>query len=116
MVNRSTGVVLTETRLLDPCRFDHPRPNPKRDRYQSKLPLKAKDWNRLKFTVAGDTIKLALNGVEIYERAIEPTNQRLFGLFHYVDKSEARVRNVTLTGQWSKTVPATAQLFEMKPR
>src|SRR5262249_2297515 len=31
-------------------------------------------------------------------------NQRTFGLFHYIDKSEVRVRNVVMRGEWPKSL------------
>jgi Protein of unknown function (DUF1583) len=80
----------------------------------SVLDLKPKSWNKVRLAVAGDVVKLALNGVEVYERPIEPTNQRLFGLFHYTDRTEARVRGMTYLGAWSKKVPTDSELFEVK--
>ena len=44
----------------------------------------------------------------LYERSLESTNQRLFGLFHFADETEARVRNVTYRGQWPRTLPPTS--------
>ncbi len=85
---------------------------PANRRGSGKLPLKPKEWNRLKLSVSGDTVKISLNGTEVYEKAIEPTNQRFFGLFHYRDKTEARVRSMTYAGQWPKKVPALESLFE----
>jgi hypothetical protein len=72
----------------------------------TKLPLRTKAWNRGRLAVVGDRVKVAVNGEEVYDRAIDPGNQRLFGLFHYTDRTEARVRTVTLTGDWPKQVPA----------
>lgn len=80
----------------------------------AKLPLNAKAWNKVRLSIAGDTVKLSLNDAPIYERPIEPTNQRLFGLFHYVDRTEARVRSMTMTGDWPKQVPPNEKLFEVK--
>lgn len=80
----------------------------------SQLPLTPRAWNRVRLEVAGDVVKLALNGVAIYERSIEPTNQRLFGLFHYVDESEARVRSMVYRGAWPRQRPANERLFEQK--
>jgi len=71
-----------------------------------KLPLKPDAWNRIKVAVAGDSVTLSLNDVPIFERTLEPTNQRVFGLFHYADESEVRVRNVTYRGQWPREFPA----------
>jgi hypothetical protein len=68
-------------------------------------PLKIKAWNRVVLSLAGDRVSLRLNGELLYERSLEPTNQRLFGLFHYADETEARVRNVTYRGQWPRTLP-----------
>ena len=69
------------------------------------LPLKVQDWNRLRITLRGDTIFLELNDEPIYERQLEATNQRTFGLFHYADQTEARVRNIVWRGNWPKKIP-----------
>ena len=95
-------------------RFDNVADEPSCRRGPSRLPLKPKSWNAVRLAVAGDVVKLALNGVEIYERSIEPTNQRQFGLFQYTDKTEARVRSMTLTGAWPKKLPPEAELFEVR--
>jgi hypothetical protein len=71
----------------------------------ASLPLKAGEWNRLQVTLSGDNVALRLNGQLIYERALEGTNQRLFGLFHYADETEVRVRKVTYRGEWPRTLP-----------
>jgi hypothetical protein len=80
----------------------------------AKLSLTAKAWNKVRLAVAGDTVTVSLNGTPIYERSIEPTNQRLFGLFHFTDRTEARVRGVVLTGDWPKQVPPNDRLFGLK--
>jgi hypothetical protein len=80
----------------------------------SQPPLKPKDWNHVRLAVVGDTVKLSLNGTQIYERPIEATNQRFFGLFHWTDRTEARVRGLTLTGNWPKQLPPNEKLFENK--
>ena len=81
-------------------RFDEPdnRRGPER------LPLKAGEWNRMLVTIVGDTATLELNGELIYERALEADNDRTFGLFHFADVSQLRVRNVTLRGDWPNAV------------
>ena len=71
----------------------------------SQLPLKEKSWNQAKLTIKGDTVHLFVNGAEVYQRPIEPTNQRTFGFFHYADKTEARIRNVVYRGAWPRQVP-----------
>jgi hypothetical protein len=94
--------------------FDNEKDEPNCRRGPAKLPLKEKAWNKVRLSVAGDTVKVALNGTEVYERAIEPTNQRFFGLFHYTDRTEARVRSMTLAGDWPKALPPKDKLFEKK--
>ncbi|QDU38079.1 translocation protein TolB [Maioricimonas rarisocia] len=64
------------------------------------LPLKVDGWNHLAVSMRGDSVSLELNGVEILERELEPTNRRAFGLFHFGDRTGVRVRNIALTGDW----------------
>jgi hypothetical protein len=78
---------------------------PKNRRGPTPLPLLAGKWNRLNLTLRGQTVGIHLNGQLIYERELEPLNQRTFGLFHYADATEARVRNVVLLGDWPKVLP-----------
>ena len=94
--------------------FDNTTEEPSCRRGPSHLALEPKAWNRVRVAIAGDVVKIALNGVEVYERPIEPTNQRTFGLFHYTDRTEARVRRVNFAGAWPKKLPASAELFELK--
>jgi tetratricopeptide (TPR) repeat protein len=94
--------------------IDNAVDEPSSRRGPAKLPLNPKAWNKVRLAVTGDVVKIALNGVEVYERSIEPTNQRLFGLFHYTDRTEARVRGMTYSGAWPKKVPAEAELFEVR--
>lgn len=70
-----------------------------------KLPLKENDWNTLKLRLKGDTASVTLNDELVFERTLEPTNQRNFGLFRFADQTEARVRNVVYRGDWPKTLP-----------
>ncbi|MBC8351702.1 MAG: DUF1583 domain-containing protein [Planctomycetes bacterium] len=72
------------------------------------IPLKQNNWNRLQLSLAGDTVSLRLNTELIYERKLEPTNQRTFGLFHYADRTEAQVRRVVWRGEWPRELPAIA--------
>jgi hypothetical protein len=92
--------------------FDNATEEPKNRRGPSKLPLKPKAWNAVRLEVKGDTLLVSLNGELVYERPIEPINQRTFGLFHYTDRTEVRVRRVSLTGDWPKKLPAEGDLFE----
>lgn len=78
---------------------------PEHRRGDEALPLRVSDWNRVAITLRGDTVGLTLNGQLIYERPLEVTNQRTFGLFHFADQTEVRVRRVVLRGDWPKSVP-----------
>jgi hypothetical protein len=75
------------------------------------LPLVEDDWNRVTLSLADNAVVLTLNGQPIYERKLESANDRLFSFFHYQDQTEARVRNVVLTGDWPERVPAQDELF-----
>jgi hypothetical protein len=67
--------------------------------------LKPGASNRLRLALAGDAVTLTLNDLEVYQRQLEPTNQRFFGLFHEADATEARVRNVTYHGRGPRAIP-----------
>lgn len=68
------------------------------------LPLKPREWNRVKLSLTDNRARLQLNDVTVYERPVEAGNSRIFGLFHYADESQVRVRHVHLRGNWPKTV------------
>jgi hypothetical protein len=80
---------------------------PENRRGPASLPLKPKAWNRLVLSLAGGRVALQLNDQVVFERTLEPTNQRSFGLFHYADETQARVRNVTYQGNWPRSLPAS---------
>lgn len=101
-VHRATDGVFDRT-ATDPLNVSD---EPDSRRGPPQLPLKNEAWNRLHLTLTGDTLHLLLNDHLIYERELEPDNQRLFGFFHYADQTEARVRNVTWRGNWPRALPA----------
>ena len=88
---------------------DNESSEPENRRGPSKLPLISGDWNHMKVAVTGDMVTLELNGQAIYERRLESTNQRKFGLFNYADQGDARVRNVVMRGDWPKTLPPVSE-------
>lgn len=102
-VQDKSGLLPKNSQDEPPCR-----------RGPEQLPLKPKAWNKLRFQLTGDTVKLILNGTEVYERPVEATNQRLFGLFHYADQTEVRVRGMVYEGKWEKELPTAEKLFELK--
>ncbi len=69
------------------------------------LPLKLNDWNRLVVSLTGDEATLSLNDEVIYQRHVEPENGRQFGFYHDRRRSEVRVRNVLMTGNWPEKIP-----------
>ncbi len=69
------------------------------------LPLKQRAWNRLRLQIIGDAVELTLNGEKIYRGQIAVTNQRYFGLFHYGDQTNVKVRKVVWKGEWPKVLP-----------
>lgn len=71
----------------------------------AELPLKAEAWNLLRLSFRGPVVTVELNGQVVYERTLEPTNLRTFGLFHFQGNSAVRVRNAVLRGEWPQTVP-----------
>jgi hypothetical protein len=79
---------------------------PENRRGPTSLPLEPGAWNRLAAEIKGDKLILELNGRAIFERTLEPTNGRAFGLFHYADATRARVRNVSYQGRWPRSIPA----------
>ena len=74
------------------------RDEPESRRGPASIPLKPNAWNSLLLSLAGDKVTLELNGQAIYERSLEPTNQRTFGLFHFADETQVRVRIGELSG------------------
>ena len=93
---------ITDIPFDDPTGLHHDNvidvPNDRRGSEQ--LPLKPGEWNQMTISLTGDTAVLTLNGVDVYERALQKTNGRFFGLFHWKDRTAVEVRNVVLKGDW----------------
>jgi hypothetical protein len=83
----------------------------------NQLPLKSGEWNAVRMSLAADTVKLDLNGVEIFQRPLESANDRLFGFYHRAGESSVQVRNVVLSGNWPKELSPgqMANLFVRGP-
>lgn len=79
--------------------------DPASRRGPAALPLKAGEWNAVKLAISGGKVAIELNGQPVFERILEPTLGRQFGLFHYRDQTSAQVRNVVLRGNWPASVP-----------
>jgi tetratricopeptide (TPR) repeat protein len=65
-----------------------------------RLPLEPGAWNSVEMSLDDDVLSLRLNDQLVYERPLRPSNSRLFGLFHYRNRTAVRVRNVLLRGDW----------------
>ncbi|MEI8019419.1 MAG: DUF1583 domain-containing protein, partial [Schlesneria sp.] len=85
---------------------DNVESNPEHRRGPAELPLKKDDWNHLQMTTKGDSVLLKLNDTDVYEGPIALTNQRQLGLFHYVEETAVRVKNVVYRGAWPRTLPS----------
>ncbi len=92
-------------------RLDNVADEPNSRRGPPRLPLVEGEWNRLKLSLAEGAVSLELNGQPIYQRKLENANDWLFSFFHYQDQTEARVRNVVLTGDWPAQLPDQEELF-----
>ena len=73
------------------------------------IPLKANDWNQCRVSIQNDGVYLSVNGTEIFQFQLDESNHRQFGLFHFADQTEARVRNMIWTGDWPKTLDEVMQ-------
>lgn len=72
------------------------------------LPLKAGQWNKLRLTAAGQRLTIHVNDESVFTHNLALSNSRRFGLFHFRDLTELRVRNVVMRGGWPKVLPAVA--------
>jgi hypothetical protein len=71
--------------------------------------LRDDQWNRAKVIRSGEIIELHLNGESVFHASIDPEQTHQFGLFHFCDQTTALVRNVVLSGDWPKQLPAADQ-------
>jgi hypothetical protein len=106
-----TDALHDRTGLLADNRTDEPTCH----RGPERLPLLLGAWNRLRLTLAGHRVTLNLNGVDIYERELEPDNTRIFGLFHESDHTVVRVRGIWYQGEWPKRLPHPEELMSSAP-
>ncbi len=75
----------------------------------SGFALKEKDWNRFKLSMNGDRMTLFVNDQQVVQYSIsEKPTARFFGLFHYSNKTQSRIRNLVYRGDWPKTLPSVA--------
>lgn len=82
---------------------------PKNRLLPDTLPLMNETWNKVQFSLQGDTIEVSLNSKPVYRRQLESTNLRRFGFFHFAEQEDSLVRNVRWTGSWPKSLPDLTQ-------
>jgi hypothetical protein len=70
------------------------------------LPLKNGDWNLVTMSRRDNTIEITLNGELIFARPMPAMTDVRPGFFRYFSQ-EARIRNVTLSGDWPETSDVT---------
>ena len=75
---------------------------PQERRGPDTLPLEPGAWNTIAINMAVDRATLLLNGTEIYEHRLAPTESRMFGLFRHRNRTAAEVRSIVLQGDWPK--------------
>jgi len=71
----------------------------------SPLPLQEGAWNDVALEVNDDEVRIYLNGQIVAQQPLEQAGQRQFGLFHFADRTEVRVRNLRWQGDWPREVP-----------
>jgi hypothetical protein len=81
---------------------------PDSQRGPERLPLRPDAWNQLALRLNGDAIQLSLNSQLVFETVLKPDGPRRFGLFHYSDAVDTRVRNIRWKGSWPKMLPGEA--------
>lgn len=70
------------------------------------LPFKENDWNQVIVRQSARDISIELNGEQVYLRRREDSSPQQFALYRAARNSPARARNIVLSGDWPKTVPA----------
>ena len=74
----------------------------------SETQLKPESWNKLRISLTGTELTVAVNDVDAGTFDISSVARRKFGLFHFRDQTSARVRNVVWRGDWPKQLPTLA--------
>lgn len=81
----------------------------KNRRGPADLLLKPGGWNHLKLALLNSTATVEVNGQLVYERELEPSNRRTFGLFHDAGETALRVRNIQMRGEWPRSLPPVTE-------
>ncbi|MCA8986725.1 MAG: DUF1583 domain-containing protein [Planctomycetaceae bacterium] len=78
----------------------------------SPVSLKEADWNQARLTLKDQQAILEINGTTVCEIPLDERKFYPFGLFHYRDQTELRVRKILLHGNWPQKLssPESQQL------
>lgn len=74
-----------------------------------ELPLRAGEWNRVELKIQADTLTISLNGMQVHSSPVSDVGVPHFGLFHYADQTQARVRRLRWRGDWPRELPPVSQ-------
>ena len=80
-------------------------------RQLSQAQIKDREWNAMSIRWNNGVALLSINGQDVYERKWETNISPQFGLFHEINQSQVRVRNIRLSGNWPESLPPN--LFEL---
>ena len=83
--------------------FDHELPVTDDPTASRKVPF-VNGWNKASLSLQTHGLTLSVNGTEVYQHEIRPIDSHQFGLFHFRDRTESRVRNVVLSGNWPRVL------------
>ena len=64
------------------------------------LPLADGEWNQMTVALADGQVTLSLNEQVIFERKLDPQNDRTFGFYHDASRCAVQVKNVVMRGDW----------------
>jgi hypothetical protein len=85
----------------------HDNEFPANAEHPAKVSLKEAAWNRVRLHLDKNQLQIHVNDNLVFDQPIEILPQgTIFGLFHYADRTKARVRNVKLSGSWPESIPA----------
>ncbi|QDT04607.1 hypothetical protein K227x_30000 [Rubripirellula lacrimiformis] len=71
--------------------------------------LREGSWNTMMVSIVADQLSLFLNNSLVHRQRLGEHDPRKFGLFHYRDRTAARVRRVRWAGDWSTDLPRLDQ-------
>lgn len=88
----------------------------------ASIPLQI-GWNQLRLTVVGNDVAIELNETPVLRMNLDVVSNadgdqnlnrvagsdRQFGLFHFADQTNVRVRNMFWSGNWPKTLPPLSE-------